>query len=127
MTGTCSARTLLRQQQPDALHRRISDDGLRLAPQLRQAHKETEAQFRSLYRTKYAPLKEEHARCAGEADRLRRARVVAAEEAERWRAQVRWNPPLTSAAIFAGTRPAPPDVLSTSEAWFQKIASQHRA
>jgi hypothetical protein len=57
--------------------------------QAQAAHAATEEQFRALYRGKYAPLKEAHARCAGDLERLRRGRMAASEEAEHWKAQAR--------------------------------------
>ena len=65
------------------------DAAARCMLQAQRAHAQTEEQFRALYRGKYAPLKEAHARCADDAERLRRGRAAAAEEAEQWRAQVR--------------------------------------
>lgn len=73
--------------------------------QLRRAHGETEAQFKALYRGKYAPLKEAHGRCADEAARLRAGRAAAADEAEKWRAQVRAHSLIPPAARPAA-RPA---------------------
>ena len=57
--------------------------------QVREDHANTEQQFKTLYRSKYLPLKEEVQECRQDIARLKACRAADAEACEKWRAQVR--------------------------------------
>ena len=58
-------------------------------PQVREDQANTEQQFKTLYRSKYLPLKEEVQECRQDIARLKACRAADAEACEKWRAQVR--------------------------------------
>ena len=60
------------------------------AVQVREEHTKTEQQFKTLYRSKYLPLKEEAQECRQDIARLKACRAADAEACEKWRAQVRF-------------------------------------
>ena len=55
---------------------------------MREEHAQTEGQFKTLYRSKYLPLKEEVQECRQDIARLKAGRAADAEACEKWRAQV---------------------------------------
>lgn len=55
---------------------------------MREEHATTEQQFKTLYRSKYLPLKEEVGDCRQDIARLKACRLADAEACEKWRAQV---------------------------------------
>ena len=57
--------------------------------QVREDHANTEQQFKTLYRSKYLPLKEEVQECRQDIARLKACRAADAEACVMWRAQVR--------------------------------------
>ncbi len=59
-----------------------------MLPQVREDHANTEQQFKTLYRSKYLPLKEEVQECRQDIARLKACRAADAESCEKWRAQV---------------------------------------
>ncbi len=59
-----------------------------LALQVREEHAQTEQQFKTLYRSKYLPLKEEVQDCRQDIARLKACRTADAEACEKWRSQV---------------------------------------
>ena len=60
-----------------------------MLPRCERSTQRRRQQFKTLYRSKYLPLKEEAQECRQDIARLKACRAADAEACEKWRAQVR--------------------------------------